>query len=143
MGFKRADSELSSFTFRSVVKWRLGNIATLLSETATLALDVNSTQHGVDRQRNVDDDHLPSSRSLRGPWYARAPAGTDALLEIVLVKVIDSCGLQPFDDRNWEDPPRPALADWLAQNVTCICPIPQGLPACPAVVTIPLIFLTS
>ena len=50
-----AENELSSMTRQCVAGRRIGDIATLESETRAWACDVNKTQRGVDWQMKIDD----------------------------------------------------------------------------------------
>lgn len=50
-----AENELSSMTRQCVAGRRIGDLATLQSETRAWACDVNETQRGVDWQMKIDD----------------------------------------------------------------------------------------
>ncbi len=53
-----AENELSSMTRQCVAGRRIGDIATLESETRAWACDVNDTQRGVDWQMKIDDARI-------------------------------------------------------------------------------------
>ena len=50
-----AENELSSLTRQCVAKRRIGDIQTLLEETAAWSSDVNQSQRGVDWQMKIED----------------------------------------------------------------------------------------